>query len=130
MLREELNQFIGCMDWTRYGQTSQVIFSEGVAYLAKKAKAYWLIDAIASHIIHNRDYQQACRRDPGFDYLHFWTLTVTGTAATLVCVADLGKKPVVRQDIPFTDFPLDEITIYCGNDGPRTPRKLFLPSEY
>ena len=37
---------------------------------------------------------------------------------------DIGEKPLVTQNIPFTDFPLDTIDLWLC-DG-----VLMLPSEY
>jgi len=95
-------------------------YSEGVKHIADEAGAYWLIDAI---LISSkcRKLQQKCNG------LEFWTLTVKDGAAVLVCT-DGGMngekaKAVYSQTIPYTDFPLAEITLY--NDG----GVLCLPGE-
>ena len=133
----DLGQFTGCETWTRHGLCRNVIYSEGMAFVAERGKAYWLIDAIASHEAHNPKLKAACRNDESFDYLHFWTLNVypndgedSGSYAILTCRKDSGLPAIVTQKIDYTDFCLKEIKIYAGNDGPGTPRKLFLPSEY
>jgi len=42
-----------------------------------------------------------------------------------VAIADDGNgNELLRQAIPYTDFPLDEITLYL------TERTLLLPGEY
>lgn len=133
----DLNQFTGSLEWTRHWASPRVIYSEGVAFLAERAEAYWLIDAIASHEL-DRPIQEECQRDPDFDNMHFWKLKVysdpedenSGKSAVLICQKDSGEPEIVRQEIPYTDFPLAEITIYAGNDGQGSPRKLYLPSEY
>jgi len=127
----DLGQFIGSMEWTRHPLCRNVIYSEGMAFVAERGKAYWLIDAIASHEAHNPKLKAACRNDESFDYLHFWILKVNQEtkAWELTCIKDTGEKPVVVQTDIYTDFPFS-IKIYAGNDGPGTLRKLFLPSEY
>ena len=124
----DLSQFTGSETWYRWSPLSQVIASEGMMHVAETAGAYWLLDAIASHEEHNPELLAACE-DASFDYLHFWYLEVSDGQAVLSCARDKGEEPVVVQRIEYTDFPHD-LTIYAGNDGRGTRRKLFLPSEY
>lgn len=138
----DLGHFTGSATWTRHGLCRNVIYSEGMAFMAERGNAYWLIDAIASHEALTPKLKAACRSDAAFDYLHFWTLNVypndpndregedSGHYAILTCRKDSGLPAVVTQKIEFTDFPLKELKVYAGNDGPGTPRKLFLRSEY
>ena len=95
-------------------------YSEGVKHIADEAGAYWLIDAI---LISSkcRKLQQKCNG------LEFWTLTVKDGAAVLVCtdggMSGKAEKTVYTQQIPYTDFPLETISLY--NDG----GILCLPGE-
>jgi len=99
---------------------SGMSYSEGVKFIADKAGAYWLIDLIliSSKLKH---LQAKC------EGLEFWTLTTNDGKGELICTdggMDDGEANVVfSQTIPFTDFPLDEITLY--NDG----GILCLPGE-
>ena len=96
--------------WTR-----RFAYTEGVQYLAEKAAAYWLIDLVASWCPHETI------RDEEFVV---WKLTVREDR-TAVATADNGNgRKLVSQEIPFTDFPLNEITLYLTNGV------LLLPSEY
>ena len=128
----DLNGFTGSLDWTRFNPLlfRNVIASEGMVYVAEQAEAYWLLDAIASHEVANPELVALKQADPDFDFLHFWKLTVTNGSAVLECRGDSDQPAVVTQGIEYTDFPLSDLTIYAGNDGPGTPTKLFLPSEY
>lgn len=128
----DLNGFTGSLDWTRHWLNRNLIYSEGMAYVAEQAGAYWLLDAIASHEGHNNDLIAKRQADPDFDFLHFWYLTVDTEKhiAVLECKVDSDQPAVVTQMIEYSDFPLPELTVYAGNDGPGTPTKLFLPSEY
>jgi hypothetical protein len=49
-------------------------------------------------------------------------------SAALMIYEDGNGNEHARQAIPFTDFALDEITIYCCWDGQHWV--LMLPSEY
>ena len=129
----DLNGFTGSLDWTRHWANRNLIYSEGMAYVAEHAGGgvFWLLDAIASHEVHNPELVALKQADPDFDFLHFWYLTVDTErhTAVLECKLDSDQPAVVTQEIEYTDCPLS-LTIYAGNDGPGTPTKLFLPSEY
>lgn len=104
-----------------------VIFTPGVKAMAELCESHWLIDAIASHIAVNPKLKEAVARNERL-YLQFWKLTVKDREARLECREDSGMKPVVTQEIEFTDFPLDEIDVWAGFDG--TYWTLYLPSEH
>jgi hypothetical protein len=60
--------------------------------------------------------------------MQFWRLTVTGQSAVLIAEADVGEEPFIRQEISYTDFPLEQTAIWAGYDG--TKWTLYLPSEH
>ena len=99
-------------------------------HLARTARCHWLIDAIAS-------YQPGLSRrvsqfsgELGIEF-QIWFLRVNTEASTavLTCHEDWDEEnpgaypEIVRQEIPYTDFPLPEIKLYCEN------RVLMLPTE-
>lgn len=95
-------------------------YSEGVKHIAEEASAYWLIDAIL--------ISSKCRRlQHKCAGLEFWTLTVKENAAVLICtdggIGGEKENVVYTQQIPYTDFLLDTITLY--NDA----GILCLPGE-
>lgn len=128
----DLSNFTGSLEWTRHWLNRNIIYSEGMAHVTEHAGggAFWLLDAIASHEV-GPTITALRQADPDFDFLHFWYLTVDTEkhAAVLECKLDSDQPAVVRQEIEYTDCPLS-LTIYAGNDGPGTPIKLYLPSEY
>jgi len=127
-LESELRQFYGDLDRYRHGFNRRVIYTLGVQYLAEKAEAYWLIDAIASHI-GSKPFNAACQKDPRVGEMHFWCLEVSeNSSAVLSARADSGVKPFITQNIPFTDFPLAKIDIWAAYDGRHWT--LYLPSEH
>ena len=123
----DLYQFTG--DLLRYTHpiNRKVIYTPGVRFVAEAAGAYWLTDAIASYF-GSDIMKQAMVKDARVKYLQFWRLTVKDNAATLIAEADAGEEPFITQEIPFTDFSLDEIEIWAGFDG--TFWTLYLPSEH
>ena len=97
--------------------------------MAENAQCFWLIDAIASH-------QPTAKKNPRLKEFQLWFLHVgtghefikpkAGNAAVLTCWEDTPKaesKPVIIQQIPFTDFPLKEIKLYLKE------KILLLPDE-
>lgn len=126
-LREELAHFHGSEVFYRHPLVRSVVYTEGVRYLAEKAEAFWLIDAIASYfgspVMHD-----AIAADDRLAGMQFWTLSVTGSEAELSMVADVGEPPFICQPIGFTDFPLEEIDLWAGFNGEFWT--LYLPSEH
>lgn len=123
----DLEQFNGDME--RYRTLNpQVIYTPGVQFLAERGEAFWLIDLIASYY-GTPLMRQAIENDPRLETLHFWSLEVRpdGTA-TAAATADTGEPPFIRQEIPYTDFPLSEVRIWSGFDGRFWT--LYLPSEH
>jgi len=96
--------------WTR-----QLVYTEGVRDLAQQAGAYWLIDLVASWMI-----GPAVR---GEDFV-VWKLAVTPDHTAVAIAGDGNGRELARQEIEYTDFPLEEITLYL------TDSTLLLPSEY
>jgi len=132
LTNNDLRKSCGSFTWTYSALSPEILISEGLQYVAEKGNAYWLIDAIASHEIHNPNIINASKKDAGFDYIHFWTLKVNldNHTAVLSCRQDDGYDPIVIQNIEYTNFPLAEITVYAGRDGEGYPKKLYMPSEY
>ena len=111
-LEEELAQFHGTQHY--YRNFTGLLFSDGVKYLADKAGCYWLIDLIGSH--------QPKVKEVGFQ---LWELEVVEELAAVVTMReDTGELVLVRQNIPYTDFPLREFSFYCIDNV------MLLKSEY
>ena len=112
-LKAELAQFTGTIDYHKHWL--KLIYTDGVKYLVEKAGAYWLLDSIAL-------YQEKCLTDPMLREIQFWRLKVQDESGVLTCERD--KDDIfLTEEIIYTDFPLDEITLYLENGI------LCLPSE-
>ena len=123
----DLRQFTGDLKRFRHSLNRRVIYTPGVQFLAEKAGAYWLIDAIASYM-GSPQLNKAIAEDDRLASLQFWRLDVTGNTAVLTCRADSGVEPVIRQEIEYTDFPLDHIDVWVGFDNEYWT--IYLPSEH
>ena len=108
----DLNQFTGS-EFIYKHWSGRLQYTDGIRYLAGEAKAYWLIDAIAS-------YQDGKLPDD----FQLWELIVQNDKAVLTCRADSNLPALVTQNIEFTDFPLQSIKLYVESGV------LLLPSEH
>ncbi len=115
LTQADLSQFIGTTQYYMHS-FKRFTYTDGVKYLAEKADAYWLLDAIASH-------QPQLLNDPMLQYFQHWKLTVINNTAKLIC--EKGSNIIAAtQDIPFTDFPLSSVQLFLIEGV------LMLPSEY
>lgn len=108
-----LDQFTGTSGYYKHN-IGRFIYTDGVKHLADKAAAYWLLDAIGS-------YQTGNIRAMPFQV---WRLEAKDMKGVLTMVEDSGQPEVVRQEIEYTDFPLEEIELWMID------MTLILPSEY
>jgi hypothetical protein len=115
LTNDELAQFTGSEVWHRHGIVRDVLFTEGAKHVADAGGAYWLLDEIA--------LAQRYKAQVAAEEFQVWTLKVKDAKATLACEGGNGAAVYAKQ-IPFTDFPLDEITLYFCN------KTILLPSEY
>jgi len=116
LTKADLAQFTGTEYWYRHGLVRSVLFTDGAKYVADAGGAYWLLDEIALA-------QRFEKRVSGEEF-QLWRLTLKkDQAALLVCEDGNGKK-LFSKSIPYTDFPLDEISFYYINNT------ILLPSEY
>jgi len=123
-LEAELPHFTGTESYTnlRYPWLrKKFLLTDGAKYLAETAKCYWLFDLIASHFANRR-----VTAEP----FQVWVMHIDLEQRKGEIVADDGNgKLIASQSIPFTEFPLDEITLYVTNDD-FNGIVVMLPSEY
>ena len=112
----ELSQFTGSENWYQHGLNSNISFTDGAKYVADKAGAYWLLDEIA--------LAQRFEKSVAAEEFQLWKLTVKPDHTAILACEDGNGEAVLSKDIPFTDFPLDEIKFYVINNT------ILLPSEY
>jgi hypothetical protein len=111
----QLSNFTGTERYYRISRRH--LLTDGTKYLAEEAECFWMMDAVASHL---NEIGTA-------DWFVLVRVAVQGTRATMVYEDGNGQEHA-RQDIPFTDFPLSEQTLYACWDGEHWV--IMLPSEY
>lgn len=119
-LQEQLDQFTGTEEYHRYNPLlfPNTILTDGALYLATEAQAFWLIDAIASHL-------------PSVnDYFAIATLNKKENDQWVLQLADdvPANKVYAKQTFEYSTFPLDEFKIYVQRQDQYWV--IFLPSEY
>lgn len=112
----DLAQFTGSQTFYRHALSGGCVYSEGVQYLAEMGAAYWLLDAVLCPQPHHAVLRAAA--------FQVWTLRVReDRSATLICT-DGDDQDLYVHVIPWTDFPLDSVTLWFAD------RTLYLPSEH
>ena len=112
----ELAQFTGTENWYRHAINRKVLFTDGVKFLADRTGAYWLIDEIA--IIQPYEARVSAQE------FQVWKLKVSEDHSAVLTCGDGNDHVVFAKRISFTDFPLEEITLWF------TDNTVLLPSEY
>ena len=107
----QLNQFTGPAKYYRISRRH--LLTEGTKYLAEQAACFWLMDAIASHLseIGTEDWFVLVRMS-----------VVLGSAVMIY--EDGNGNEHARQEIPYTDFPMNSITLYACWDTEHWVDKL------
>lgn len=111
----QLAHFIGTTGYYRISRKH--LLTDGTKYLAENAECFWMMDAIASHLseIGTSDWFVQVK------------VIVKDSRATMIYDDGNGNEHA-RQEIPYTDFPLGNITFYVCWDGLHWV--IMLPSEY
>ena len=120
-LQLKLLHCVGTTELTPHAIVPSLLLSEGALLLANEAGAHWLLDAIASWQIDAR-----ARAEP----FQSWDLRVnTATRSAVLSMTDGNSMDaIIRQEIDWTDFPLDGMTLWLVVDG--DIRVMLLPGEY
>ena len=116
LTKADLAHFTGTETWYRHSFVRKVLYTEGVLHVAEAGGAYWLLDELALAQVHT----PAVAGEP----FQVWTLKVNKDHTAMLTCEDGNKKVVFTKRIEFTDFPLDEISLWF------TDNVILLPSEY
>ena len=90
-------------------------YTDGIKEMAERYKAYWLIDVVMS-------YQSG--KIKGVPFQVWEIVTDNSFRAVVEMKEDTDQLFLVRQKIPYTDFPEGTFKMYFINNI------LLLPSEY
>ena len=114
--KADLMQFTGSETWWRHALVRSILFTDGAKHVADAGGAYWLLDEIA--------LAQRYQKKVAAQEFQLWKLTVKDDRTARLACEDGNGNTVYAKRIPFTDFPLDEISLYFCNST------ILLPSEY
>lgn len=114
-LERELSQFTGTEKYYFNPLYRRYNYTDGVRYLAEKGNAYWLIDFILSN-----QHTAKIRAEE----FQVWTITLKNEGGAIISVEDGNKNVISTFNLDFTDFPLQEYSLWLVG------QTLILPSEY
>lgn len=113
-IRDNLDGFTGTEQYHRSGF---VKVTDGIAYMAEKCGAWWLVDIVGNY--------QASPELKAEEFREFQLWRVEHADAVMfddktipahwvvTCRADSDREPVIKQIIEYSDFPLDVFEFYC-----------------
>lgn len=106
----ELPNFTGTESYYRH---IKILYTDGVAYICSSCDAFWLLDIVESYQYH-----------PVVSKEEFQTykLTTRPDKTSIVEIGD-GNRIIFRQEIEYSDFPLETIDYWFENGI------CYLPSE-
>ena len=112
---QDLAQFTGTTSYYRIGR--QHLLTDGTHCLAEQAGCDWIMDAVVSHVteIGTTDWFAVVRSE------------VTDHGAEMRYEDGNGRE-LARQAIPYTDFPLSNLTLYAVWNTEHWV--IMLPGEY
>lgn len=118
-----LKGFTGSEEFFRHPLNRRFIYTEGIAYLAKQAACYWLIDKIAVDV-----FPRIMRKSP--DHFYCIEFVVSAKQSATIVVDDGNGNICHRCKIARTDFPVKGIPLkfYLVDNG--SAFCFMLPSEY
>lgn len=111
-IQNDLKQFTGTEYYYKYFE--ECVITDGVKYLAESCGAFWFLDIICSY----KD-----RPNMKMESFQVWTLKAKDSRGVVTC-GDGNDNELIKQQIEFTDFPLDKITVW------KVENVILLPSEY
>lgn len=112
---DNLKQFTGTEMWFRHPLVQDILYTQGVQYVAETLGAYWLVDMVAiSQLV------KAVRAES----FQVWTIKLVNGSDPIITCQDGNYHTVYQSRIQYSDFPLPEFTLWF------TDNVILLPSEY
>lgn len=116
-LEMELQYFIGTAAYHRFSSIMRnFLLTDGAQHLADNGRCYWLMDLIASHGASYKGESfvavKVTRKGEGVD----------------VVITDGNYRELAKQEVEYSDFPLDEITLFVVAQDEY--KVIMLASEY
>lgn len=111
MIKGHRMQTNGSSNFYKYLGT---VVTDGANLVADLCRAYWLLDAISI------GWKQYGKKES----FQVWKLDAKVKNKAVLTMEDGNNNIVYKQKIGFTDFPLNEVTLWCVNGT------ILLPEEY
>lgn len=113
----------------QYYQHPFLLLTDGAKFVAEVAGAFWLMDVIGSYQPKLRRQVSAFSGAPGIPF-QVWKLKVDleQSSGVVTCQEDSDAPELVRQEIPYTDFPMGEFTLFVQIGSPEKP-VVMVPGE-
>jgi len=124
-LKFELAQFTGTEKWYRHALNRNLIYTDGVKFLAENGGeqgAYWFIDKVACEIA-----PLLKSKNEGFGCITLF-VGLTDANQAMILVTDGNEKQLAIYHIDYTDMQPGNWKFYLVDD--QTHLTLLLPSEY
>jgi hypothetical protein len=126
-IKATLRQYSGTEHYyAHFTGGGKLVYTDGVKAMAEMCGAYWLIDEI---MLSQREKSVIDYNNR--DGLQFWILKHSAdheeTGHWSLTMEDGNDNVIFSKIIGFSDFPLDEITLFFGGN---TCGVLYLPSEH
>lgn len=99
-VEQHLQEHCGTTQYFKHW-TGTLKYTDGIKDLADTFECHWLIDLVASYVKERETYP-----------FLIWNITVKDSEAVVIAQEDTGTKEVVRQEIPYTDFPEGSFSFY------------------
>lgn len=112
-IKDELRNFTGTEHY--YKHPFGIYLTDGVMFLCEECKCRWLVDLIASYQFYEK---------VKLEEFQVYKLSVNKDNSALVKIENGDCVEIARQDIEYTDFPLEYFEIWFAN------RVAYLPSEH
>lgn len=121
----DLSHFTGTTAYHKLTMHPRVLFTDGLAYLAREAKCYWLMGVVMSHL--------ATSKKLALEPFVSVSITTYSKDKQARCLfTDGNEKDLEVQLVKFVEFPFDKLSFFCQKeeqaDGSRWI--VMLPSEY
>ena len=78
------------------------MLTDGTQYLAEQAGCYWIMDAVSSHLV-----------EIGTQDWFVLVLIEVEDHEAILLYEDGNGRELARRAIPYTDFPLANLTLYA-----------------
>ena len=98
-----------------YYRYMTVMLTDGVKFLCETAQCWWFADIIASH-----QFNEKVKHED----FQVYQLDVNEDQTALITITDGNGRVLDKQEVTYTDFPLETMTVWC------VVKVALLPHEY